>query len=65
MNKKKKKHQFHFYDSEVFSGIEDKETKYYDQRCSHCSYSSENSKGLGSYEPGTVQEGQLYMRNIF
>ena len=32
---------------------------------SHCSCRSGNSKGLGICEPGTVDEEQIYMRNIY
>ena len=39
-------------------------TKHYNKRCPHCFYSSKNSRGSGSCDPGTVDEDQIYLRNI-
>ena len=40
-------------DSEGFQEL-GQEPKYYDRRCCYCYYLSGNSKGLGSWEPGTI-----------
>lgn len=48
----------HLY--KAVSGIEDKR-KYYDERCSHHSYCSGNSKGYGCREPGTMNETEIYI----
>lgn len=40
------------------------ETKY-NKSYSHCSYCSANSKSLGTWELGTVDEEQIYTRSIF
>lgn len=40
--------------------MEDKR-KYYDERCSHHSYCSGNSKGYGCCEPGTMNETEKYI----
>ena len=53
------RHLFHLYGSEVFSATEDKRTdSITDAPIAH---SSENSKGLGSCEPETVDKDQIYI----
>lgn len=39
-------------------------TKHYNKRCPHCFYSTKNSRGFGSCDPGTVDKDQIYLRNI-
>ena len=36
-------------------------SKYYDKIYFNCSYDSRNSKGFESCEPGTVEEGQIFI----
>lgn len=40
------------------------ETKYYNKKCSHCSYHPGNSKDFCCCEPGNTDKNQIYMRNI-
>ena len=41
------------------------ESKYSNKRCSHCSCHAGNPKGLGSCEPGTMDEHEMYMEVYF
>lgn len=51
----KNKTPFYLYSSEAFSGNEDKGANILTNDA-HCSYSSGNSKGLGRFEAGIVDE---------
>ena len=51
--------------AQVISGIENKKLNIYDKRCSNCSYHSENFKGCGSWEPGTLNEDQIMWEIYF
>lgn len=50
----------HLYGSEILSKTMT-ETNCYDKRCSYCSYFPGNSQGVGSCEPGTVDEKNMYI----
>ena len=57
---------FHIYDSEVFSGTEDKGPNViFLKSCSNCSCHSGNSKCSGSYESETVDKDQIHEKYIY
>ena len=57
---------FHIYDSEGFSGTEDKGPNViFLKSCSNCSCHSGNSECSGSYESETVDKDQIHEKYIY
>ena len=59
-----RRHPFHLSGSEQCQDLRTKDNIVNKRYC-HCIYGSGNSKGLGSYEPGTIDMKTIYMENIF